>query len=240
MRRADRLFQIIQVLRGVSRPVTAGQLAAELEVTPRTIYRDIADLIGRRVPIRGEAGVGYVLDRGYDMPPLMLTPNEIEAAVLGAQWVIDRGDPTLARGARDLLAKIRAVAPEHLRPVILQSAVLAPCILPQEPDALDLERIRASIYAGTKLALRYRDKDEQASERIVWPIAIAYLQTVRMLVAWCELRSAFRHFRTDRIASVEFLSDRRPRSAEALWAAWREQERGIPLEQIEAFRRQPA
>jgi predicted DNA-binding transcriptional regulator YafY len=240
LRRADRLFQIIQVLRGASRPVTAGQLAAELEVAPRTVYRDIADLIGRRVPIRGEAGVGYVLDRGYDMPPLMLTPNEIEAAVLGAQWVIDRGDPTLARGARDLLAKIRDVAPEHLQPVILHSAVIAPCIMPQEADTLDLERIRASIYAGTKLAIHYRDKDDLPSERIVWPLAIAYLQTVRMLVAWCELRAGFRHFRTDRIAAVEFLAERRPTSTEALWAAWRAQERGVPLEQIEAFRRQSA
>src|SRR3989344_9078281 len=115
MRRADRLFQIIQVLRRSSRPVTAEAIAAELETSKRSIYRDIATLIGRRVPIRGEAGVGYVLDGGFDMPPLMLTSDEVEAAVLGAQWVAGRGDPALARAARDLIAKIAATVPERLR-----------------------------------------------------------------------------------------------------------------------------
>ncbi|MDI6624899.1 MAG: HTH domain-containing protein, partial [Brevundimonas sp.] len=102
MRRADRLFQIIQVLRRSSKPLTADAMAAELETSKRTIYRDIATLMGQRVPIRGEAGLGYVLEGGFDLPPLMLTSDEIEAAVLGAQWVAGRGDPALARAARDL------------------------------------------------------------------------------------------------------------------------------------------
>ncbi len=114
MRRADRLFQIIQILRRSSRPVTADDIACELEVSLRTIYRDIADLIAQRVPIRGEAGFGYV-DDDFSMPPLMLTPDEIEAAVLGAQWVAGRGDPVLARAANDLIAKISAAVPERLR-----------------------------------------------------------------------------------------------------------------------------
>src|SRR5882757_5990515 len=118
MRRADRLFQIIQILRRSSRPVTAQDIAAELEVSPRTVYRDVADLIGQRVPIRGEAGFGYILDDTFDMPPLMLTPDEIEAAVLGAQWVAGRGDPVLAAAARDLIAKITSVVPERLRPFL--------------------------------------------------------------------------------------------------------------------------
>src|ERR1700738_266335 len=105
MRRADRLFQIIQILRRPPKPITATALAAELETSKRTVYRDIADLIGQRVPIRGEAGVGYVLEGGYDLPPLMLTAEEVEAAVLGAQWVASRGDPALARAAQDLIAK---------------------------------------------------------------------------------------------------------------------------------------
>jgi len=225
LRRADRLFQIIQVLRGTARPVTASQLAEEFETTARTIYRDIAELIAQRVPVRGEAGVGYVLERGYDMPPLMLTPNEIEAAVLGAQWVAERGDPGLARGARDLVAKIRDVVPEHLRPIILQAAVVAPSMVTTESDRLDLERIRRCIHEGEKLRIRYRDLSDQTSERIIWPISVAYFQTVRLLVAWCELRDAFRHFRTDRIAAVEFLAERHPTSAQALRAAWRQQER---------------
>ena len=111
MRRADRLFQIIQVLRRSGRPVTAEALAAELETSKRTVYRDIADLVGQRVPIRGEAGVGYVLEPGLDLPPLMLTPEEIEAAVLGAQWVVRHSYPVLARAAQDLIAKFGAVVP---------------------------------------------------------------------------------------------------------------------------------
>src|SRR6478736_10356678 len=122
MRRADRLFQIIQILRRTSKPVTADTLAAELETSKRTVYRDIADLIGQRVPIRGEAGVGYVLEDGFDLPPLMLTPEEIEAAVLGAQMVASRGDPALARAAEDLIAKIAVSVPERLRPFVLEPA----------------------------------------------------------------------------------------------------------------------
>ena len=111
MRRADRLFQIIQILRRSTRPVTAAALAGELEVSKRTVYRDMAELLAQRVPIQGEAGMGYVLDQGFDMPPLMLTPDEIEAAVLGAQWVVGRGDPVLAGAARDLIAKIMTAVP---------------------------------------------------------------------------------------------------------------------------------
>ena len=126
MRPADRLFQIIQILRRSTRPVTAGMLAEELEVSTRSVYRDVADLVGQRVPIRGEAGVGYVLDRDFDMPPLMLTPDEIEAAVLGAQWVAERGDPVLAGAARDLIAKIETAVPERLRPFIAEPTIGAP------------------------------------------------------------------------------------------------------------------
>src|SRR6266513_4779688 len=119
MRRADRLFQIIQVLRRTRQPLTADAIAAELETSKRTIYRDIATLIGQRVPIRGEAGMGYILEKGFDLPPLMLTPDEIEAAVLGAQWVIGHADPVLARAAEDLMAKIADTVPERLRPFVL-------------------------------------------------------------------------------------------------------------------------
>ena len=123
MRRSDRLFQIIQILRRSAKPVTAGQLAAELEVSQRSVYRDIADLMGQRVPIHGEAGVGYVLDRDFDMPPLMLTPDEIEAVMLGAQWVAGRSDRALANAARDVIAKIAAVVPDSLRPFMVEPSV---------------------------------------------------------------------------------------------------------------------
>ena len=123
MRRADRLFQIIQILRRSTRPVTAAALAEELEVSKRTVYRDVADLIGQRVPIEGEAGLGYLIASDYDMPPLMLTPDEIEAVMLGAQWVAGRSDKALANAARDVMAKIAAVVPERLRPFIVEPSV---------------------------------------------------------------------------------------------------------------------
>src|SRR5579871_2445098 len=123
MRRADRLFQIIQILRRSTRVVTAEALAVELEVSKRTVYRDVADLIGQRVPIEGTAGFGYLLGAGYDMPPLMLTPDEIEAVVLGAQWVAGRADKVLANAARDVVAKIEASIPENLRPFVATPSV---------------------------------------------------------------------------------------------------------------------
>src|SRR5215468_5331452 len=122
MRRADRLFQIIQVLRRTRKPLTADAIAAELETSRRTIYRDIATLIEQRVPIRGEAGMGYILEKGFDLPPLMLTPDEIEACVLGASWVTGHADAALARAAQDLMAKIADTVPERLRPFVLEPA----------------------------------------------------------------------------------------------------------------------
>src|SRR5215475_11710721 len=157
MRRADRLFQIIQILRRTSKPVTAAMLAAELETSKRTVYRDVADLIGQRVPIRGEAGVGYVLEAGLDLPPLMLTQDEIEAAVLGAQWVARHSDPGLARAAEDLMVKIGAIMPERLRPYMLEPVTETPPARDLAPDVLDMARVRAQIHASREIALCYRD-----------------------------------------------------------------------------------
>jgi predicted DNA-binding transcriptional regulator YafY len=220
MRRADRLFQIIQILRRTSRPVTADAIAAELEVSKRSVYRDIADLMGQRVPIRGEAGVGYVLENGFDLPPLMLTANEIEAAVLGAQWVAGRGDPALARAALDLIAKIGASVPEELRPYALEPSIATPPAWKKEPDTIDMALVRAQIHAGRKIGLRYRDEAGRESARKIWPITIGYLDTVRLLVAWCELRSDFRHFRTDRVVAADFLDERYPERPARLRAKW--------------------
>ncbi len=150
MRRADRLFQIIQVLRRTRKPLTADAIAAELETSKRTIYRDIATLIEQRVPIRGEAGMGYILEKGFDLPPLMLTPDEIEAAVLGAQWVASHADPVLARAAQDLMAKIADTVPERLRPFVLEPASRARPVWNREPDRIDMVRGRISaVFAPT-------------------------------------------------------------------------------------------
>ena len=220
MRRADRLFQIIQVLRRSRRPVTADQFGAELETSKRTIYRDIADLMGQRVPIRGEAGIGYVLDAGFDLPPLMLTPDEIEAAVLGAQWVARRADPALAKAAEDLIAKIAASVPERLRPHVLEPVSRTPPAWNVVADALDMPMLRAQILNGRKIALHYSDEHGRESHRKVWPITIGYLDTTRMLIAWCELRRDFRHFRTDRVVAMEFLDERYPERPAALRTKW--------------------
>jgi predicted DNA-binding transcriptional regulator YafY len=232
VRRADRLFQIIQVLRRSRRPVTANDLASELEVSQRSVYRDIADLIGQRVPIRGEAGIGYVLDRDFDMPPLMLTPDELEAAVLGAQWVADRGDAVLACAARDLISKISSVVPERLRPFIAEPSIGVPKSRPLAADGLDVALTRSWIRSGRKIRIRYRDEESRETERTIWPTIIGYAETVRLLAAWCELRQGFRHFRTDRIVSAEFLQASfgcRPRELRARWRHFMESERGIHL-----------
>lgn len=221
MRRADRLFRIIQVLRRKRRPVTAHEIAAELEASVRTIYRDIAQLMADRVPIRGEAGIGYVLDGGFDMPPLMLTADEIEAAMLGAQWVMGRGDAALKRAASDLVAKIGAVIPEHLRPVLLEPTGAASPVLPDAPaDVIDMARVRTAIRTQGKIRLHYRDEKGVETARVIWPIAVSYWERVRLIVAWCELRRGFRHFRTDRIASFEFLETRYTAPRARLKAQW--------------------
>jgi predicted DNA-binding transcriptional regulator YafY len=222
MRRADRLFQIIQILRRRRGPVTADAIAGELETSKRTIYRDIADLVGQRAPIRGEAGVGYVLDEGFDLPPLMLTADEVEAAVLGAQLVAQRGgDPVLARAAEDLIAKIAAVIPEGLRMLAMEPATRAPRNWHMPPDAVDMAQVRLCIRSGRKMALTYRDENDRESRRTVWPFAIGYYSTARLMLTWCELRKDFRSFRTDRIANAEFLEERYPERPATLRAKWR-------------------
>lgn len=221
MRKADRLFQIVQLLRRSSQPVTAEAMAAELETSKRSVYRDIAALMGQRVPIRGEAGVGYVLDTGFDMPPLMLTSDEVEAAVLGAQWVAGRGDPALARAARDLIAKIAATVPERLRPMVLEPAVSTPPGWNVLPEAIDMAAVRRAIHSARKVELHYRDEKEAESRRTVWPFQIAYRDTTRIVLAWCEMRDDFRMFRTDRVLDATVLEDRYPARPAQLRARWR-------------------
>ncbi|MBI3676676.1 MAG: YafY family transcriptional regulator [Proteobacteria bacterium] len=220
MRRADRLFRIIQILRRRRRPTTAAEIAEEMETSIRTIYRDIAQLMAERVPIRGEAGMGYVLEGGFDMPPLMLTPDEIEAAMLGVQWVMARADTTLKRAAGDLMAKIGAVVPEHLRPLLMEPALSASDHHVNPIDSIDMARVRTSIRAQGKIALTYRDENNLESRRVIWPIAVSYWDAVRLIVGWCELRKGFRHFRTDRVLEAEFLDVRCPTPRAKLRSMW--------------------
>ena len=228
MRRADRLFHIIQILRRSRHPVTAAALAGELEVSKRTVYRDVADLIGQRVPIEGEAGLGYLLEPGFDMPPVMLTPEEIEAVVLGAQLVAKLPDPFLANSARDVVAKISSIVPEPLRLLIAEPSVVAkPSDEPSTSDS-ETRSLRSAIRGGFKLRLHYRAEAGEVTERIVWPVVLGYAETRSLLIAWCELRDDFRHFRTDRILRAEVLNE--PYAARRVdlrrrWERWREVER---------------
>ena len=231
MRRADRLFQIIQILRRSTRPVTAAALAEELEVSKRTVYRDVADLIGQRVPIEGEAGLGYLIAPDYDMPPLMLTPDELEAVTLGAQWVAGRSDKALSNAARDVVAKIAAVVPERLRPFIVEPSVGAKSTIGELEERVDTSMLRSANRNGVKLRLRYRSEAGEETERTVWPVILGYAETTRMLVAWCELRQGFRHFRTDRIIEAEPLDetiDLRHGELRRRWQRWRETNIRIP------------
>ena len=220
MRRADRLFEIIQILRRVRRPVSAQAIADELEVSKRSVYRDIATLTAQRVPIRGEAGVGYVLEEGFDMPPLMLTAEEIDAAVLGALWVSTRAEPELARAAENLIAKLEAITPKPLRRHIAAAAMSVRPVSPASEDKVDAAMLRQAILEGRKVSLGYCDGDGKESQRVVWPVLLGYRDEGRILAAWCELRQGFRYFRTDRMTFAEALDQRYPESRGSLKDRW--------------------
>lgn len=228
MRRADRLFEIIQVLRRASGPITADRIAAELETSKRTIYRDIDALVARSVPIRGEAGIGYVLESGFDLPPLMLAVDEVEAVVLGAQWVVAHADEALARAALDVLAKVAAIVPEDMRPLIDDPAVRTPSLVDRRSEDVDIAKLREWSRTGRKLRIAYADATGSVTERVVHPFLIGYVATVRIVAAWCELRRDFRIFRTDRLGDIGFLDERyreHPIVLRRRWLAWMKEER---------------
>jgi predicted DNA-binding transcriptional regulator YafY len=223
MSRSARLLDLLQVLRRHRQPVSGQTLADELRVSIRTLYRDIGTLQAQGAHIEGEPGVGYVLRPGFMLPPLMFSEDELEALVLGSRWVADRADNPLGAAARDALAKIAAVLPADLREG-LDANLLVGSGQPLVPDTIDLSVIRKAIRAERKLSIRYRDNNGADSERVIWPFALGFFDRVRMVVAWCELRQGFRHFRIDRIASQRPIEVRYPRRRQALMKAWRESE----------------
>lgn len=216
----NRLFSIIQILRNARLPVKAQKLADKFEVSIRTIYRDIAELQNQHVPIQGEAGVGYILKPGYELPPLMLTANELEAVALGAHWVSQRGDKHLSQSANSLLEKIKNVVPEHLQSVILDSNLISANFADVVEDSINMDDVREAIRQQNKLFIAYTDVKDNTSHRIIWPIMVAYFNSVRLVVAWCENRHDFRHFRTDRIKKIELLNENYPQRRQDLKAQW--------------------
>ncbi len=227
MRRADRLFRLVQLLRS-RRLVTAQWLAGELDVSKRTIYRDIRDLEYSGVPIQGEAGVGYQLQRGYELPPLTFNAAEIEALVLGARIVATHGDAEIAQAAKSAMEKVEAVLPPALRAVLTNTALFAPSFgRGQAPDALG--DIRRAIGRRNKIRFAYTRGDGAESSRTVRPLALYYWRTSWSLAAWCELREAYRNFRPDRMQEFTVLkqtfSDEEGVSLEAFHDQMREQAR---------------
>ncbi len=206
MRRADRLFQTVQLIRG-RRLSTAQWLAGRLQVSTRTVYRDVADLQGQGVPIEGEAGVGYRMRAGFDLPPLMFTAGEAQALVAAIRLAQPRLDGPLAAQAEAALSKMLAVLPPATRAAAESLAVYAPPVGPDADTRARLETLRLATEARRKLQLRYLDLKGQASTRTVRPLGSFFWGQVWTLAAWCEARQAFRSFRVDRIGPLTVLPE---------------------------------
>lgn len=209
MRRADRLFMIVQHLRG-GRLVTARMLGERLEVSERTIYRDIADLQSTGVPIDGEAGVGYILREGFDLPPLMFNRDEVVALVTGARMVRAWGGAAMARAAEEALVKIEAVVPDTEKARIARTEIHAPVMNISKQARECIDTLNAAVESRSVLTLDYRDESGTGTTRDVRPLSLWFWGKVWTLIAWCELREDFRMFRIDRIAAMSNADRRFP------------------------------
>jgi predicted DNA-binding transcriptional regulator YafY len=221
MDKTERLFAVMDALRRHRRPVTAAALAAEQGVSVRTLYRDMQTLIGLGAPIDGEAGIGYMLRPGFFLPPLMFSPEELEALVLGARWVEAQPDAGLAGAAGNALGKIATASPDDLRDRIRDTG-LWPVLMrgPRDPMPV-LGLVRAAMRHEKALHIGYADESGNESERDIWPVQLAYYEGKQIVVAWCALREAFRHFRTDRIVRATETDSRYGRRRLQLAREWR-------------------
>jgi predicted DNA-binding transcriptional regulator YafY/glutathione S-transferase len=219
MSRAERLFDLLQILRRHRRPVSGAVLAREAGISLRTLYRDIASLQGMGAQIEGEPGIGYVLKPGFLLPPLMFSPQEIEALALGLQWVGRRTDEGMGQAARNVMAKVAAVLPADLRERMEDDALVVGHGW-ERPQPVDLALLRRALNEGRKLSVTYTDEKSARSERVIWPVSLGFFESTRVLVAWCELRQNFRHFRTDRIEAAEIRPERLPRPRRQLMKEW--------------------
>lgn len=199
MTKASRLFEIVQTLRRARSSVTAATIADALEVSQRTVYRDILALQAMRVPIEGDRGVGYIMRPGFDLPPLMFSIEEMEALVLALALLERTGDGELKDAARRVGAKVAGAVPPPLRQVLHANALHAWGSVAPAPAGLDLALVRRAIRDERKLDLAYRDELGRATERTIWPVALIYYSETANIVAWCELRRARRNFRSDRV-----------------------------------------
>lgn len=203
MNKAERLLQTVNLLRNRRTVLTAKQIAERLDVSERTVYRDIQSLMLTGVPVEGEAGVGYRIQRNFELPPLMFDRSEVEALLLGARMVRSWSDKALAASANSALNKILAVLPPDLRELEETSPIRVPHFQGQSGAAKYSEQVRRAITAKQKVLLDYRDVNQTPSERIIWPLGLFFWGAAWTLVAWCELRSDFRIFRLDRMQKCE-------------------------------------
>ncbi|ALN72173.1 YafY family protein [Aureimonas sp. AU20] len=221
MSRSERLLDLLALLRRHRQPVSGHALAETLGVSLRTLYRDIASLQALGAEVEGEAGVGYVLRPGFHLPPLMFRPEELEALALGSRWVAGQADPALRDAALSALSRIAAVLPPELRAELDASSLMVGPGKTRLADSIDPALLRLAIRRERKLRLAYQDAAGSASDRVIWPFALAFFEGARILLGWCEMRGDFRHFRTDRIASAELLDERSPRRRAQLLKEWR-------------------
>ncbi|MGL4324823.1 MAG: helix-turn-helix transcriptional regulator [Beijerinckiaceae bacterium] len=221
MSRAERLLDLIQLLRRHRQPVSGSVLAGELGVSLRSVYRDIDTLRGQGAPIDGEAGVGYVLQPGFMLPPLMFSEEEMEALMMGASLVRARADGALARAAENAMVKITAVLPDDVRQSLQPTSWTVPSGEIERSGDDHLPAIRDAIRRERKITIHYRDMNGVESSRTAWPFLLAFFERVRVVVAWCELRKDFRTFRADRIIVLNAGQERYPRRRHALRKEWR-------------------
>jgi len=198
-RRSDRLFRIVNFLQGRRRAVTAARIADEFGVTTRTIYRDIQDLMMSGVPITGEPGVGYVLDRSFTLPPVQFDTEELECLTLGLSMVCSWTDEATASTARQIMGKVKALLGERQREALQGVALFAPHSAQKIPWSIDFSAVRRAIRTRQKLEISYEDEHGKVTKRSVRPLAMAFFGSVWLMLGWCELRSGFRNFRLDRI-----------------------------------------
>lgn len=204
-RKSDRLFRIVTLLQGRRTALTAARIAEQLEVSTRTVYRDIQDLMLSGVPIVGEAGTGYLMDRRYHLPPIMFDDEEIECLVLGMAMVGSWTDAATAGVARRTLAKLRATMGEAQREALASVALFALPSAARPPWSIDFSEIRRCIRERARIRIGYTDERGNRTERSVRPLSLAFFGPTWVLTGWCELRNDFRHFRLDRIGRFEVL-----------------------------------
>lgn len=220
MTRTERLLNLLQILRNYRYPVSGERLAERLGISIRTLYRDIATLQAQGADITGEVGVGYTLKPTFFLPPLMFTKTEMQALLLGTQWVSQYGDAPLAKSAKEALNKIVDVLPTNTKNSINAFTLRVGPPLSASLAKENLTELRDAIDKQKKIILVYQSKDKKQSQDIVWPFTIGYFTDGRILVAWCEQQKDFRHFKTNKIISLKILEEQYPRTKDSLFREW--------------------